>query len=128
MNILFLIGRIIYGAFFVMMAFNHLGSSREGLIGYAASKGIPAPKYAVIGSGLLLLVGGLSIITGFLPWLGIAAVVLFLTPVSFQMHNFWKVEDPQTKMAEMTQFMKNMAMLGAALIFLAVQTPWPLAL
>lgn len=128
MNILFLIGRVIYGAFFIMMGLNHLGSAREGLVGYAASKGIPAPKLAVVGSGILLLVGGLSIITGFMPVVGIIALVLFLAPVSFQMHNFWAVDDPQAKMSEMTQFLKNMALLGAALIFLAIQTPWVLSL
>ncbi len=127
MNILFLVGRIIYGVFFVMMALNHLISSRAALEGYAASKGVPAPKLAVAGTGILLLVGGLSVMTGFMPLVGIVALVLFLGPVSFQMHNFWKIDDPQTKMSEMTQFMKNMALLGAALIFLAIETPWALS-
>lgn len=127
MNILFLVGRIIYGAFFLLMAWNHLGPASAGLVGYAASKGVPSPKFAVTGTGILLLVGGLSIITGFQPLVGIVALVLFLAPVSFQMHNFWKIDDPQAKMGEMTNFMKNMALLGAALIFLAIQTPWPLS-
>ncbi len=128
MNFLFLFGRIVYGSYFVMMGLNHVGSMREGLTGYAASKGVPSPKLAVIGSGILLLVGGLSIITGFMPIVGIAALVVFLVPVSFQMHNFWKVDDPKAKMGEMTNFMKNMALLGAALTFLAIPTPWLISL
>jgi putative oxidoreductase len=31
------------------------------------------------------------------------------------MHDFWKVEDPQRRQAEMINFSKNMALLGAAL-------------
>jgi hypothetical protein len=35
------------------------------------------------------------------------------------MHAFWKVQDPTVKMGEMVNFMKNIALLGAVLIFLA---------
>lgn len=126
-QILFLIGRIIYGGFFVMNAFNHF-SQQEMLTGYAASKGVPSPRAAVLGTGLLLLIGGLSMITGFLPVVGVAALVIFLLGVSFMMHNFWAIEDQQMKTMEMVQFMKNMGLLGAALMTLAIPTPWPLSL
>ncbi len=125
--ILFLVGRIIYGGFFLMMALNHF-TQQEMLTGYAASKGVPSPRLAVLGTGLVLLIGGLSFITGFLPAVGVAALVIFLLLVSFQMHNFWAIDDPQMKAVEMTQFMKNMALLGAALMSLAIPTPWPLSL
>lgn len=126
-QVLFLVGRIIYGGFFVMNAFNHF-SQREMLTGYAASKGVPAPRVAVLVTGLLLLIGGLSMITGFLPVVGVAAIVIFLLGVSFMMHNFWAIEDQQMKTMEMVQFMKNMGLLGAALMTLAIPTPWPLSL
>lgn len=100
----------------------------EMLSGYAASKGVPAPKAAVIVTGLLLLVGALTILTGFQPWIGVAALAIFFVPVTFQMHNFWAVEDEQMKMAEMTNFLKNMALFGATLMFVAIQQPWPLGL
>ena len=29
---------------------------------------------------------------------------------------------------EMVHFMKNMALLGSALMFLAIETPWPLSI
>jgi hypothetical protein len=44
------------------------------------------------------------------------------------MHNFWKDEDPQMKMADRINFMKNMALLGALLMLLAIPLPWPLRL
>lgn len=40
------------------------------------------------------------------------------------MHNFWAAEDPQTRQVEMAQFMKNLALAGAAIIvFVLHQAP-----
>lgn len=126
MDILHLIGRIIYGGFFVMMGLNHFMQAKA-MIPYAQAKGVPAPQLAVYGTGVLLLIGGLSILLAFQTLIGVIALVVFLLPTSIMMHNFWAVDDPQQKMVEMTQFMKNMALMGAALIFLAIET-WPMGM
>ncbi|RME54075.1 MAG: DoxX family protein [Caldilineae bacterium] len=126
MDILHLIGRIIYGGFFIMMGLNHFMQAKA-MIPYAQAKGVPAPQLAVYGTGVLLLIGGLSILLAFQTVIGVIALVIFLLPTSIMMHNFWAVDDPQQKMVEMTQFMKNMALMGAALIFLAIQT-WPMGM
>jgi len=126
MTILFLIGRIIFGLMFLMFAANHF-MQVEMMTGYAASKNVPAPKLAVIGGGVLLLIGALTILTGFQPLIGVIALAIFLVPVSFTMHDFWAVEDEQMKMNEMVNFMKNMALLGAVLMFVAIQQ-WPYSL
>lgn len=126
MEILFLIGRIIYGGFFIMMGLNHFMQAGN-MIPYAQSKNVPAPQVAVYGSGVLLLIGGLSILLAFQTIIGVLALVVFLLPTSIMMHNFWAIDDPQQKMVEMTQFMKNMALMGAALMFLMI-TNWPLGL
>ena len=127
MTILFLIGRIIVGVYYLMAAYNHFANA-EAMSGYASSKGVPAPRAAVIGSGIVILIGGLSILLGFQPVIGVAAVVLFLLPVSFMIHNFWAVTDPQMKQMDMVQFMKNMGLLGSTLMFLAIPRPWPFSL
>lgn len=127
MNIIFLVGRVLFGGYFFLMGLNHLTKSAS-LVGYAASKGVPAPKAAVFFSGLLILVGGLSVILGYMPTYGLAAIALFLVPVTFAMHQFWKVADPMMKMGERVNFMKNMALLGAALALTAVSLPWALSL
>ncbi|HWF37455.1 MAG TPA: hypothetical protein VG322_02985, partial [Candidatus Acidoferrales bacterium] len=59
-NVAFLIGRVLIGAFFLMAAFNHF-TKRRMMAGYARMKGTPAPEVAVTGSGVLLLLGGLSL-------------------------------------------------------------------
>ncbi|MBI1930302.1 DoxX family membrane protein [Candidatus Poribacteria bacterium] len=127
MEILFLIGRIMFGGFFLFNGLNHfikLGMMSE----YAKMKGVPAPSLAVSGSGLLLLLGGLSILLGAYPIVGIILLAAFLVPTTFMMHNFWKVEDTQMKMGEMVNFMKNMALLGALLMLSQMPTPWVFSL
>lgn len=127
MEIAFLIGRIIVGLFYLFNAFNHF-TNVSMMAPYTASKGVPAANVMVIVTGILLTIGGLSILTGVLPLVGIIALVVFLLSAAFIMHNFWTVEDPQMRQMEMTQFMKDLALAGSALMFLAIDTPWPLSL
>jgi len=126
-NIAFLIGRVIVGCFFLMNGFNHFAQLNM-LTGYAKSKGIPAAKLAVGGSGALLFLGGLSLLLGYHPTIGAALLVIFLLSVSFGIHNFWTIQDQQAKMGEMTHFLKNMAILGLLLMTLAIPRPWLMSL
>jgi len=126
MSVAFLIGRIIVGAYYIYNGLNHF-LHLSMLTEYAKSKGVPLPEVAVAGGGFLLLVAGITILLGYYPNLGVAALVIFLIPVSYMMHNFWAVE-PEQKMAEMVNFTKNMALLGSALMFLKISKPWPFSL
>ena len=112
------LGRILFGGYFIFNGFNHF-KMLEMMAGYAQSKGTPVPKLSVALSGLLLLLGGVSVLFDVIPIVGYIALVLFLLPVSLVMHAFWKVQDPTAKMHEMVNFMKNVALLGAILILLA---------
>ncbi|MDE3180508.1 MAG: DoxX family membrane protein, partial [Acidobacteriota bacterium] len=77
MNVVFLIGRIILGGYFIHAAINHFTNVRT-LGGYAKSKGAPAPEAAVVGSGILLLLGGLSVLLGVYPFVGCILLLIFL--------------------------------------------------
>jgi putative oxidoreductase len=112
------LGRILFGGYFAYNGFNHY-KMLEMMSGYAKSKGVPLPKLSVAFSGLLLIIGGLSVLFNVLPSIGLVALVLFLVPVTLMMHTFWKIQDPMAKMGEMINFMKNLALLGAVLILLA---------
>lgn len=83
---------------------------------------------AVLGSGTLLLLGGLSVLTGTYPLVGLALLALFFLGVTPAMHAYWKVHDPMQRAAEQVNFLKNMALLGACLALAAVPQPWPLNL
>lgn len=116
--IIFLIGRIMFGGYFVMMGFNHFKNNKM-LAGYAASKGVPSPSLAVYVSGLMIFFGGVGIISNMYPTVSLVLIIAFLVPVSFMIHSYWKNSDPMAKMADMTHFFKNMALIGAALMLIA---------
>ena len=126
MDILFLVGRILFGVPLIFSAINHF-MNRSQMTAYAESKGIPAPSLAVLGSGLILLLGALSILTGFQTQIGVLLLVIFFVPVTLLMHQFWAVEDENMKTVEMIMFIKNTVILGAALMFLQIGT-WPISL
>ncbi len=80
---------------------------------------------AYVGGKAQLLAGGISVITGLKPRQGLAALVAFLVPTTLQMHRFWEIDDPHQRMLEMTQFSKNLALIGAALALMQLDEPWP---
>jgi putative oxidoreductase len=76
---------------------------------------------------VILLLGGLSMLLGVYPVVGIILLVVFLLGVSFQMHSYWKVDDAQMKQIDMINFTKNRALVGALLMFLLPPHPWPMS-
>ena len=123
MDDLFFVGRLIFGGFFAFNGATLLLTNAQSAQ-YAAAKGIPMPEVAVAVAGLLILAGGLSLLTGFLPHMGVGCIVLFLAVVTPTMHAFWTESGPE-RLADMINFTKNIALLGGALTMLAVPRPWP---
>lgn len=119
MKYLLLLGRILYSAIFLMTIVNHFS---EGAIAYANSQGVPFAAVLVPFSGIMAFVGGVSIILGYKARWGALLIVLFLVPVTFMMHKFWAVVDPMQAQIQMAMFMKNISMLGAALIIMYLGT------
>lgn len=115
--VLWLVGRVFFGGFFLYNAYGHF-KDLSGMTGYAASKGVPSPKLAVMVSGLLLVLGGLSVIFNYQLMYGLWALVIFLVPVTFMMHAFWKESDPAARAGAKIQFSKNLAILGACLLLM----------
>ena len=64
----------------------------------------------------MALVGGLSILLGYKAKWGAWILVAFLVPVTVMMHRFWGIIDPQMATMQGAMFMKNLSMLGAALL------------
>jgi uncharacterized membrane protein YphA (DoxX/SURF4 family) len=77
MNFVFLIGRIIFGGYWLMASFNHF-KNLNYMSEYGKAKGTPSPKLAVAGTGVILLVGGLNMLLGVYPVVGIILLILFL--------------------------------------------------
>ena len=108
------IGRFFYSLIFILSGFNHFSS---GSVGYAVAQGIPFADILVPFSGVLAIVGGLSVLFGYHTKVGALILLLFLVPVTFLMHNFWAMSDPAAFQAQMVHFMKNLALIGAAILF-----------
>ncbi len=124
MKAAFLLGRMIYGGFFLYSGIHHF-QERKSIAQYAGAKGVPMPEIAVEATGALLIAGGASVLLGIKPKLGTLALMTFLAGVSPVMHDFWSVDEPNQKQEQMINFMKNMAMLGGALALMGVEEPWP---
>jgi putative oxidoreductase len=110
---LVVLGRFLFALIFLMAGANHF--SRQ-TITFAASQGVPLASLAVPLSGVLAIAGGLSILLGYRAKLGAWLMVLFLIPVTLMMHKFWTVQDPMMAQIQMILFMKNVSMLGGALL------------
>jgi putative oxidoreductase len=113
MNYLVLSGRILYAMIFVMAGPGHFAANT---IAFAASKGVPLASIAVPLSGIIAMAGGLSIAAGYQAKWGGWLIVLFLVPVTVMIHNFWAMTDPNMAQVNQIMFMKNVSMLGAALL------------
>jgi putative oxidoreductase len=120
----FLLGRLMFGGYFILSGVNHFIKTRE-LSQYAAAKKVPQPDAAVKLTGAVLIAGGTSILLGVKPRLGAAAIVGFLAGVSPVMHDFWKQERPEMRMNDMINFTKNMALAGGAMALMGLEEPWP---
>jgi putative oxidoreductase len=107
------IGRALFSAIFIMASLGHFSKQT---IGYAASQGVPLANLLVPLSGVLALLGGLSILLGYKARWGAALIVLFLVPVTFMMHKFWAVSDPMAAQMQQIMFMKNIGLVGGALL------------
>jgi putative oxidoreductase len=126
MKTVFLLGRIIFGGFFLYSGVHHIQEKKQ-LAQYTAAKNVPMPELAVTASGALLLLGGASILLGVKPKIGSLAIMSFLAGVTPIMHNFWKSEDPASRQQDMVHFMKNIAMLGGAMALMGMDEPWPIS-
>lgn len=107
------VGRALYAAIFLFAALSHFS---EPTIDYAAGQGVPLPWLLVPLSGVIALAGGVSVLLGYRARFGAALLVLFLVPVTLALHNFWAFQDPAAAQLQQAMFLKNVSMLGGALL------------
>jgi putative oxidoreductase len=117
-DVVFLIGRILFVVLFVSSGvFNHF--SRSG-VEYARMYGAPAPDVLVPLSGGAIVLGSAMVVLGIFADLGALILAAFLIPTSYYMHAYWKETDPQAKQGQQVNFLKNVSMLGGALVLFYV--------
>lgn len=107
------LGRILFSSIFILSSFSHFTQEK---IQYAEAQGTPFANILVPLSGVMALLGGFSILLGLKARFGAWLIVLFLIPVTLTMHKFWGLTDPSQAMMQHINFMKNVSMLGGALL------------
>jgi putative oxidoreductase len=113
MKYVLLLGRVLFSSIFILKSFDHFTAKS---IAHATSMGVPMPSLLCPLSGVIILLGGLSILLGYKARLGAWLLVIFLIPTTLMMHKFWTSEAGYSAMMEAYCFLKNLSMIGAALI------------
>jgi putative oxidoreductase len=109
------LGRILFALIFLQTVTNHFDPQT---IGYAAQAGVPLAQFLVPLSGVMAVLGGLSVAAGYRARLGALLLAVFLVPVTLALHNFWALTDPMGAQLQQAMFMKNVSILGGALLIM----------
>lgn len=122
-RVVLMTGRLLFGGFFLYSGIYYFLDSAS-MVALTAQKGVPFPQAAILLTGAMLIVGGLSVMIGYRPRIGAALIALFLIGVTPVMHNFWTEQGPQ-RLSDMMNFTKNVALVGGACFVASVPEPWP---
>ncbi|MGH9014929.1 MAG: DoxX family protein [Acidimicrobiia bacterium] len=112
-----LVGRFLFALIFVSSGVMAHLVGGSGTVEYARSRGVAAPGVAVRLSGVWIIAAGLSVAIGVWADLGALMISAFTLSAAFLVHHFWTDPSGQPQQQEMTQFMKDLALAGAGLIF-----------
>lgn len=115
MEIVLLLGRAVFGLYFVNAAIQNL-INLERVAASAGARGVPKAKLCLVTTAPLMIASGLSILLGFYAWIGAILLIVFLIPASLLRHRFWSVSDPREAVGDQRHFEKNMALIGACLL------------
>ncbi len=126
MQAVFLIGRCLVGGMYLWSGTNNL-LNLNATAAFAGSKGVPMPQIGVTLASLLLIAGGISLLTGIHPRLGIVAIGLFLISVTPVMHNWWTLGGID-RATQLFNFADNVGLFGSALMLVALPRPWAFSL
>lgn len=107
------IGRILFSLIFITSIFSHFSGST---IAAASAHGVPLATILVPCAGILAFLGGVSVLLGYRARFGAFLLLVFLVPVTLVMHKFWGLTDPQMVMMQKVNFMKNLSLMGGALM------------
>jgi len=110
------LGRLLFGFGLALQASEDF-RDMEDTIEYAESAGVPLPRLAAPFASGMMVVAGLGVAFWRLPKIATGAVVTFLAVVTTTMHDFWNA-DEDSRSGERLAFFGNLAMFGAALVFL----------
>lgn len=115
------LGRLLIATIFLMSALGNKIPQFNQVAGYMASEGVPAPQLMLVGAIVFLIVGSLSVITGYQIRVGAGLLLIFLALATYYIHDFWNFKGQEGEQ-QMIQFLKNLSMMGT-MVFLMANGP-----
>ena len=119
MEIIEIIGKILFSLLFIGSGINHFKNT-SAMAGYAMSKGLNFAELNVYLSGVLLLLAPVALILGVFETAALISLAIFLLLTAFIFHAYWKETDPMAKINEQIAFNKEISLVGAILIIIAL--------
>lgn len=110
------IGRVLFGLGLALQASEDF-RDMDDTVEYAKSADVPLPELAAPFASGMMFVAGIGIALWRIPKLATGGAVTFLAVVTATMHDFWNANEGD-KSGERLAFFGNLAMLGAALVYL----------
>jgi len=120
MDWVFLAGRILFAIMFFNSGLVGHILGRKGTAAYARQSGVPLAELSVVASGAMIIVGSVLVALGAWGDLGALLIAAFLVVITPVMHAFWRENEPMTRQLQQINFLKNVSLLGAALILFYV--------
>ena len=85
----------------------------------AEKLGLPNAERLVRANGLAMVAGGAALALGIVPRATAAGLIASLVPTTLAGHRFWEEEDPQARRMQLTQFLKNLGLIGGLVLLLS---------
>jgi len=119
-RLLSFVGRSAMAGIFVRSGWETFREPGERRVAQAAAIGLPNAEAMVRFNGGAMVIGGLALAAGVLPRAAATGLILSLVPTTYAGHRFWEEDDEMTRRMQRTQFMKNLAIVGGLLTYVAV--------
>ena len=120
MDWVFLAGRILFSIMFFESGIKSHFLGRKDAAAYARQYRAPLPELTVPATGVIIAAGSIMVTLGAWGDLGALLIAAFLVAVTPMMHAFWRESEPMTKQLQQINFLKNVSLLGGALVLFYV--------
>jgi len=111
------VGRVLITPLFLMSGYSKI-TGFTATAATMANKGLPFSEFLLVGAIAFELGGGLMVLLGWHARFGALLLAVFTIASTLVFHNFWAVDAAQFR-GQLSQFMKNLAILGGLLYIMA---------
>jgi putative oxidoreductase len=120
-----LLGRILLSAIFIISGLSKIGNfgaTHQVMLDH----GVPMASIFLLGSILIEVGAGVSVLLGLKARWGAALLIVYLIPVTLIFHNFWAYQGAEHQM-QLVNFLKNISIMGG-LAQLVAMGPGPISI